>query len=109
MAEEATTPPAQAPEDAKDAKKDAKVEDTATNIFIKVYSPYQIYYNEEADSISAENDTGPFDVLPRHHNFITLLNPCELSIRSGEQEKRIKITRGVMHVRSNKVTVFLDV
>ena len=40
---------------------------------LKVYSPFHVYYNEEAFSLSAENATGPFDVLPHHHNFISLL------------------------------------
>lgn len=77
---------------------------------VKVYSPYQVYYNDTASSISAENDTGPFDILPRHHNFMTLVNPCEVIIRNdGADDVRIRISKGVMHVRSDKVTLFLDV
>lgn len=77
---------------------------------VKVYSAYQVYYDDEADSISAENDTGPFDILPKHHNFITLVNAGEVVIRKeGSGDKKICITKGVMHVRSNKVTLFLDV
>lgn len=94
----------------KKTDKDSKAEfDIATTIMVKLYSPFKTYFNDEATSISAENDTGPFDILPRHHNFITLLNPCEIDIKSTKGDKRIKINRGVMHVRNNKVTVFLDV
>ncbi len=78
-------------------------------LHIKIYSPFKVYFDGEAESISAENDTGPFDVLARHHRFMTLLNPCDLVVRSGESEQRVRITRGIMHVRENKVTVFLDV
>ena len=76
---------------------------------IKVYSPFKVYFDSMAESISAENDTGPFDVLPEHHRFMTLLNPCDIVIRLKEKEQKIRITRGIMHVRENKVTVFLDV
>jgi F0F1-type ATP synthase epsilon subunit len=94
----------------KEDKKAAKDEfDATTNIHVKLYSPYQVYYDGEAESVSAENDTGPFDVLPRHHNFITLLNPCEVEIKAKTGDKRIKIARGVMHVHRNNVTIFLDV
>jgi hypothetical protein len=88
-----------------------KNEDLDPNsIQVKVYSPYQTYYDAAAKSISAENDTGPFDILPRHHNFMTLVNPCEVIIRiDNAEDKKIRISRGVMHVRSNKVTLFLDV
>lgn len=79
-------------------------------LYVKVFSPYQTYYDNKAISISAENDTGPFDVLPRHHNFMTLVNPCEVLIQiSKENKKVIRISRGVMHVRKNKVSLFLDV
>lgn len=78
-------------------------------IHVKVYSPFRVYFDDIAASISAINDTGPFDVLPQHHNFMTLLNPCNLVIRTPQDEKRIRITRGIMHVKANEVIVFLDV
>ena len=53
----------------------------APTMHIKVYSPYKTYFDDNAYSISAGNATGPFDILPHHHNFMTLLGPCELSIR----------------------------
>lgn len=79
------------------------------SIKIKIYSPFKIYFDGPAESISAENDTGPFDVLPRHHNFMTLLNPGEVVVRKTDGEQKYRIARGIMHVHSNKVTVFLDV
>ena len=76
---------------------------------VKVYSPFQIYFDEQAYSLSGENRTGPFDILPHHHNFITLLNPCELVIRAPLGERHIRISGGVMHVKADHVAVFLDV
>ena len=96
----------------KKAKKEAEEKEfnESDSIRIKVYSPFKTYFDEEAESISAENLTGPFDILPRHHNFITLLVPCELDIKSKKSgDKKIKINRGVMHVQKNMITVFLDV
>src|ERR1700733_3690602 len=49
---------------------------------VKVYSPFRDYYDGPAFSLSAENTTGPFDILPKHHNFISLLTPCDLNIRT---------------------------
>ena len=76
---------------------------------VKVYSPFQMYFNENAYSISGENVTGPFDILPRHHNFMTLLRPCELTIRKADGEQKIRILSGIMHVKADQVVVFLDV
>lgn len=86
------------------------VDSNSKSLHIKVYSPFNTYYDSEGESISAENDTGPFDVLLGHRNFLTLLKPCELIIRnSGNEDEKINITRGLMHVHQNKVIVFLDV
>jgi F0F1-type ATP synthase epsilon subunit len=76
---------------------------------VKVYSPFKTFFDEMTYSISAENDTGPFDVLPHHHNFMTLLNPCVLIIQTQHGEQKIRIARGLMHVKAERVTVFLDV
>jgi F0F1-type ATP synthase epsilon subunit len=78
-------------------------------IHVKVYSPYQNYFDDNAYSISGLNNTGPFDILPQHHNFITLLNPSVLEVHVPDAVKRIRISRGVMHVKANQVVVFLDV
>jgi F0F1-type ATP synthase epsilon subunit len=76
---------------------------------IKVYSPFKVYFDGEAKSLSAVNLTGPFDILPKHHNFMTLLDACELVVRTTENEQKISITRGVMHVKADQIIVFLDV
>lgn len=77
---------------------------------IKIYAPFKVYYDDFGASISAENDTGPFDILPHHRNFMTLLSPCEINVRyPGKEDFKIKVTRAVMHVKADKVVVFLDV
>ena len=78
-------------------------------ITVKVYAPFKIYFEGEAYSISAVNATGPFDILPKHHNFLCMLVPCTLKISSPQGPKDVKVSRALMHVRSNYVTVFMDV
>jgi F0F1-type ATP synthase epsilon subunit len=109
MAEEEKKQDEKKPEDAQtEEAEQADLDESSINI--KIYSPFKVYFNGVAKSISAENDTGPFDILPRHHNFITLLNSGEVTVvkRSGEDQK-YRIARGVMHVKKNQVIVFLDV
>lgn len=80
------------------------------DLHVKVYSPFNTYYDGDVDSLSAENDTGPFDVLAGHRNFLTLLKPCDIIIRkNGQEDETISITRGLMHVSKNNAIVFLDV
>ena len=76
---------------------------------VKVYAPFKVYFDGEAHSVSAVNETGPFDILPRHHNFMTLLSPCVIVVRGMHGDEQITIQRGIMHVKADQVIVFLDV
>ena len=75
-----------------------------------IYAPFATYFDGPASSVSATNDTGPFDILPRHKNFMCLLKPGELRVRtSGKEDFAMTVDQAVMHVKSDKVTVFLNV
>lgn len=79
-------------------------------VHVKVYAPFKVYFDGRATSVSAINKVGPFDILPRHHNFMTLLEPGNVTVRSpGRDDFVLPITRGVMHVKADEVKVFLDV
>lgn len=97
--------------DAEKTAVDGKKSDApaSAEMHVVVHAPYKVYYDGPAQSISAANDTGPFDILPQHHNFMTLLSPCDIVVRHGEEQEKITIQRGVMHVKADEVIVFLDV
>jgi F0F1-type ATP synthase epsilon subunit len=78
-------------------------------VHVKVYAPYKVYFDGEALSISAVNETGPFDILPRHHNFMTLLVPGDIVVRTDRGQEKFAIQCGIMHVKADRVVVFLDV
>ena len=109
-AESSANPPSRAESQGdNETKKTPSRQPDPGKMIIKVYSPYQVYFDDQATSISAINDTGPFDILPKHHRFLTLLSPCELVIAADKGEEKIKISRGIMYVKEDRVTVFLDV
>lgn len=77
---------------------------------VKVYAPFQVYFEGEATSVSAVNAAGPFDILPKHRNFLCMLVPCTLTVQPVEGPlKSIKIHRALMHVKADEVVVFMDV
>ncbi len=78
-------------------------------IYVKIYAPFQDYYDGVAKSVTATNDTGKFDILAGHHNFITILNAGEIIVRDSQGEHQIKNGRAIMHVKTNQVVIFLDV
>jgi len=107
--------PAEAPAEAAKPDGDKPAADTQTQmvdgkpvLHVKVYSPFKTFFDESAFSLSGMNLTGPFDILPKHHNFISLVESCELIIQAPNGEKKIRISGGVMHVKADRATVLLD-
>ena len=77
---------------------------------VKIYAPFKVYFEGPAKSVTAVNATGPFDVLPGHKNFMSLLKPCTIKVRQeGKNDFTLDVDRGVIHVKADKITVFLDV
>lgn len=76
---------------------------------VKIYAPFKVYFEGTATSVSAVNATGPFDVLPRHHNFLCMLVPCTLLVQTPGGPQNIKVSRALMHVKADRVVVFMDV
>jgi F0F1-type ATP synthase epsilon subunit len=76
---------------------------------LKIFSPYQVYYQGEAISLSAQNRTGPFDILAGHINFFSLLTGGTVVVNTGFQRLEFQIARGILRVNHNDVTLFADV
>ncbi|MBW4061718.1 hypothetical protein HJC99_04075 [Candidatus Saccharibacteria bacterium] len=76
---------------------------------VKIFSPYQTYYEGEAVSLTATNATGPFDILPGHINFFSLLTDGLVVLNTGFQRLEFPIARGVLRVTQDKLTLFADV
>lgn len=99
-------------QEARAAVKDYEKSSETAQLSMKVlvYSPYKTYYQGVAFSLTAESATGPFDILPQHHSFISLLVPCEVVIRTASSdERKIRISGGIIHVKADEVVIFLDV
>jgi F0F1-type ATP synthase epsilon subunit len=76
---------------------------------VKIFSPYQVYYQGEAVSISAANRTGPFDILAGHINFFSLLIGGTIVVNTGFQRLEFQLGRGILRVNHDDVTLFADV
>ncbi len=87
----------------------AKEKDEDQRLKIKVFSPYQTFFEGQAISISATNKAGPFDVLAKHGEFFTLLLPGSVMVDTGFEHVEIEIENGIMKVSENSVTLFANV
>lgn len=86
-----------------------KLDKEEPKLQVKMLSPTQIYYNGMAVSVSAINRIGPFDILAGHANFFSLLTAGEVVINTGFQAFTFPITKGIMKVKNNGVTLFVDI
>jgi F0F1-type ATP synthase epsilon subunit len=103
----ATTPTNAKKED--DAPAAPVAEGERPMIAVKIYSPFRIFYEGKGYSLTAANAVGPFDVLPHHHNFLCMLVPCDVIIETSYGKETVRISQGLMHVKAEKVTIFVDV
>lgn len=76
---------------------------------VKIISPFEVFYEGAANSISAVNKTGPFDVLANHTNFMALLIPGVVRLQTDIGPREFKISRGIIKVAGNKVILFANV
>lgn len=74
-----------------------------------ITNPERIFFDGEAYSISSKNDSGPFDILPNHAHFVSLLNDVKVEVVSKEGKKlTFAVARGLISAKDNKVRVFVD-
>lgn len=71
-------------------------------------APFHIYYEGSAFSVSAKNRVGPFDILPGHADFFSMLVPCTITIDTGTEQLSFEIYSGMLTVRSDQVLLFVN-
>jgi len=79
------------------------------NLHVNISSPDTTYFLGEAKAISMLNDNGPFDVLPGHENFISIIKKNITIYDLSKQKKEIPIVSAVIKVFQNKVDIFIGV
>lgn len=72
-------------------------------------SPFHIYYEGDAERVSAINRVGTFDILPGHADFFSVLSPGDVTIETESDIVNFKITNGIMAVRDNTVMLFVNI
>jgi F0F1-type ATP synthase epsilon subunit len=82
----------------------------AAKLSVIARAPFNVYYEGEADAVSATNKVGRFDILPGHADFFSILKSDEVLIEPGSGKEAVKfmINNGIMTVRDNEVLLFVD-
>lgn len=72
-------------------------------------APFTVYYEGPADAVSALNAIGPFDILPGHADFFSMLKPCDVVIETDGDPVSFTIHNGIVTVRDNAVMLFVNI
>ena len=67
----------------------------------------EVFFDGEADSLTAPGADGVMTVLGNHMALITTLKKGMLIVRRGEGEQNFQVEGGVMEVRHDGATVIL--
>lgn len=82
-------------------------EETIGKIAVNIKSKTKNYFKGQADSVTSINNTGIFDILFNHANFITLIKEYIYIDKDQKTEQKIEIENGVLSVFENKVDIYI--
>jgi F0F1-type ATP synthase epsilon subunit len=80
-----------------------------TEIYIKILNMESVLFEGTVSSVSSYNESGIFDILPLHSNFITLISKKIILHTLEKTDREFDIQNGVLKVSENRVFIFLDV
>ena len=81
----------------------------AKQLQVRITSPEKVIWEGQAKSVSSVNLDGPFDILPEHANFISIVEKNPLIVRVGREKKEFDLEKYVVYVHDNQVFVYTTV
>jgi len=72
---------------------------------LKVLLPIRVFLDEDTDKISGEAENGSFTILPRHVDFVTVLQPGLLYFKGESGETFLAVDKGVLLKAGEEVLV----
>lgn len=77
-------------------------------VHLKVRNRMKILFEGDAKAVTSFNDTGRFDILPGHANFISVLNKEIIVHKIDGTKESITLQNGVMKVKQGEIHCYLD-
>ena len=79
------------------------------DLHIVARAPFELYYDGQGSAVSAANRIGPFDILPGHADFFSMLTPSKIVIETDKDPITIDAKNGLITVRDNEVLLFVNI
>jgi F0F1-type ATP synthase epsilon subunit len=72
-------------------------------------APFELYFEGQAESVTATNRVGVFDILPGHADFFSMLIPGQVVIEIPDKDPvTFTITNGILTTRNDEVMLFVN-
>jgi F0F1-type ATP synthase epsilon subunit len=78
-------------------------------IHLLVRNRDKIFFDEDVKAITSVNDTGLFDILPQHSNFISIIHDYIVIHKLEGTKQRININNGVLKVKDNLINCYINI
>jgi len=78
------------------------------SIKVDIRNRKEQFFQGEAQTVSSVNETGEFDILQKHANFVTLIRGYVIIDKGLPSEKKFEIDSGVLAAKTDSVDVYLD-
>ncbi|TSC73266.1 MAG: Uncharacterized protein G01um101470_192 [Parcubacteria group bacterium Gr01-1014_70] len=79
------------------------------SLFVGIRSRDVLYYEGKATAVSSRNAKGPFDILPQHTHFISLITDGVVIHMTDGTDKKIDFLNAVLKVKDNKVEIYIGI
>lgn len=80
---------------------------TDVQLDVNIRNPQTVVFAGKANSITSVSEPGPFDILPSHANFISLIKDNVIIHQKGKKDIVIPVDEGIMKVFENTINIFL--
>ena len=77
-------------------------------IHVMIRNRRTLLFDDDVRAVTSKNDTGIFDVLPEHSNFISVLKESITLHKMDGTEEVIQLKNGVMKVKDSNVKCYID-
>jgi len=78
-------------------------------LHVRINSPGELLWEGDAQWVSSENTQGPFDILPFHANFVSIIENKAIKIKTAEKTLQYDFPHSVIYAHTNKVFIYTNI
>lgn len=87
----------------------AKPQERNRKLFLKIYTRKGVVFDDEIENLTSFNDTGEFDVLRQHAQFISKIKDRIRVFKLDGSDVVFPVGDAIMRVKGPQIEVFLGI